>query len=208
MLTLKLYYKRFEFYAIKTCDLDFLVNKMEHIIFVNKEFVDGQDPHGYCECHIPTIQAYSQRSFLSDCINQIYLMNNFAVPNVDTSAESDENIIRNTLDMVIAPPKMCIYAAAVERVKKRLFPDSKRKSRKMQKPWRKRPLPIECLYFKPKRHLLGRYKSRRTLQYQQLKAVHMEHLHRERIFANEKLLEASVRSLLYMRVLMGLVVDY
>lgn len=147
----------------------------------------------------------SKRWYLNESINEIYLMNDYILPNVDISAENNRNIIRNIVDTVVEPQKLSTFHMALERAKKRLFRDLKPIPRKMIKPCRKKTSFTECLYFKPQRHIIGRCNIRRIQKEKQLK---MEKLHRDRLLAKEKILAAAVRSMLYMRALMGLVMDY
>lgn len=249
---------------------------MEYLNLLKRDVNNYPDLYDYPR---PKYKRFTRRSYLNQCISEIYYMKNYRAPIVDIAAVKDKNIIRDTLSMVVAPVKISAYQEAVERVKKRLFPNLRQKSRKIAKPLHKVTTSAESLYFKFQRHLIGRLHMQRnylkqeipypqprvcgianlisenlainasiqkishqligeicryrydqqhaqrskeeqriynynnkTFQnivriIQQLKEVQTEQYNRDRLLANEKLFEASIRSMLYIRILMGLVID-
>ncbi|KAM7351756.1 uncharacterized protein ACRADG_004492 [Cochliomyia hominivorax] len=272
---------------------------MEECYILHSESVDCNDPHGYFSefgRQEANFKSPTKRSFLNECIRQIYIINGNSMPNISIPVEYNKGLIWNTLNAILMPVKMSTYQASVQRVKRRLFREPKQKLRKSQNPKFNGNNLTECLNFKASRHNLGIRKiprsyldqARQNIKIdlrQNLKRKHLddqeneENIHnnslhfntsegvfqvsqqviskvcryhgnmarhhpqrersmeeqikrernteacrlsrrakkleemlveqqyRERLMTNEKVLEASLRSILYMKALMGLMVQ-
>ncbi|XP_013101331.1 uncharacterized protein LOC106083053 [Stomoxys calcitrans] len=260
------------------------------IVVVDKETIDVCDPHGYYGNHgrqEPNFKSPSKRSFLNECIRQIYILHGSDMSTMTIPVEFNRCLIWNTLNALMVPQRMSPYQASVQRVRRRLFRDAKQKRRKTKRPTHNNITETECYHYKPFRHQIGLRKIPRSYleeacrqiyaeRSQNLKRKHenieplhlatkegvfqvsqqvinkvcryhgnmarpqpsrersmeeqikrernteacrlsrrakkleevlVEQQYRERLQANEKVLEASIRSILYMKALMGLMVN-
>ncbi|XP_061390576.1 uncharacterized protein LOC133325859 [Musca vetustissima] len=266
------------------------------IVVVDKESINVCDPHGYyseyCRQEV-NYKSPGKRSFLNECIRQIYILHGSDVSMMTTiPVEFNRCVIWNTVNALLMPQKLTHYQASVEKVKRRLFRESKPRQRKCRKPSCNIGMASEFFYYKSIRHNVGikkiprsyldearqkiyaersqklkrkhdqlesgdsaslhlatkegvfqvsqqvinkvcRYHGNMARQHPQrersmeeqikrernteacrltrrakkLEEMLVEQQYRERLEANEKVLEASIRSILYMKALMGLMVN-
>ncbi|XP_073821509.1 uncharacterized protein [Musca autumnalis] len=270
------------------------------IVVVDKESINVCDPHGYYSEHGRQEVNYKspgKRSFLNECIRQIYILHGSDVSMMTTvPVEFNRCVIWNAVNALMMPQKLTHYQASVEKVKRRLFRDNKKRQRKCTKPSCNVGSASEFYFYKSVRHDLGikkiprsylnearhkiyaersqnlkrkhaesnaddellkqsalhlstkegvfqvsqqvinkvcRYHGNMARQHPQrersmeeqikrernteacrltrrakkLEEMLVEQQYRERLEANEKVLEASIRSILYMKALMGLMVN-
>ncbi|EDW80255.1 uncharacterized protein Dwil_GK21056 [Drosophila willistoni] len=134
------------------------------IVYQRPGMLSGEN--GYCVVYKrdhfiinspPNYQSPTKRSFLNECIRQLYLMYGLGhklhwEPN--TSLASREKIWQQ-VDVCLQPERVTLKRASVERVKRQLFRED-RLSRKNRKPARGNTWGTQVLNFKPMRHKIGR----------------------------------------------------
>lgn len=109
--------------------------------------------------HCPT-----KRYFLNECINQIYAKNGNETPGISYMAEYNYTCMWTVLEILAKPYPISEFDAAVDRVKRKLFFETKTRPNKNPNVRQKANTKTECFYYKPQRSKLGERKiSRRYL---------------------------------------------
>lgn len=112
---------------------------------------DSSDPHGYCgstEKLEVNFRSPTKRSFLRECIRQIYILNGrlHTLPNIPNAIEFNRNQIwSNINEILIQATQLSNHYVLVERVKRQLFREPKTRRRKAVGPC-KQEIQITKLY--------------------------------------------------------------
>ncbi|XP_023295429.2 uncharacterized protein LOC111678364 [Lucilia cuprina] len=131
---------------------------MEEMYILRKDSVNIKDPHGYVNAFSRTEANYkspTKRSFLSECIRQIHIMNGNDMPMISMPVEYNKVVIWSKLNYLMRPSRITPYQAAVQRVKRRLFREPKLRQRKCQNPKYNDSNFTDSCHFKASRHELG-----------------------------------------------------
>ncbi|XP_005184565.1 uncharacterized protein LOC101890890 [Musca domestica] len=136
------------------------------IVVVDKESINSCDPHGYyseyCRQEV-NFKSPGKRSFLNECIRQIYILHGSDVSTMTTiPVEFNRCVLWNAVNALMMPQKLSHYQASVEKVKRRLFRESKIRQRKSRKPSCNNGTASEFYFYKSIRSDLGIKKIPRT----------------------------------------------
>lgn len=132
---------------------------MEEFYILNKDSMNKCDPHGYFSDvgrQEINFKSPTKRSFLNECIRQIYIINGNDMPIATINpVEFNKAHLWNALNNLMVPAKVSRHQASVLRVKRRLFREPKQRLRKFRQPKFNASQISECLNFKTSRHIVG-----------------------------------------------------
>ncbi|XP_065356121.1 uncharacterized protein LOC135950513 [Calliphora vicina] len=149
---------------------------MEQAYILRKEFANNRDPHGYYNFDRleANYKSPSKRSFLTECIRQIYIMNGITMPLISMPVEYNKAVIWHRMNNLMRPARITVEQAAMQKVKRRLFRETKPRPRKCPNPQYKQTKLTECLQFRTSRYEWGVRKIRRNYLDQARKDVEAE----------------------------------
>lgn len=111
----------------------------------------------------PNYHSPTKRSFLNECIRQLYIMNGLAhkLHWAPSTSLSNHQEIWQQVDTCLQPERMSVRSACLQRVKRQLFRESRRKRKRCQTLRSKVWGGTEGSNFKPLRHKIARPHIRR-----------------------------------------------
>lgn len=139
------------------------------VVYQYSGMLDGDS--GYCVVYKrdhfiinnpPNYQSPTKRSFLNECIRQLYIINGLAhkllwAPNTSLASRQE---LWQQVDLCLQPERLSAHSASLQRVKRQLFRETRR-SRKCTPSVRGQLWGTQVLYFRPMRSKLGRRNIRR-----------------------------------------------
>ena len=111
----------------------------QNVVLIDCESLDSSDPHGYyssCLKSESNFKSPTKRSFLNECIRQIYILNGKGnvLPQTPSPIVYNKGQIWNTLNYLIQPSRLTSKRASIDRIKRQLFRENRQNNRKPPNP--------------------------------------------------------------------------
>lgn len=137
---------------------------MEQNVVLIQENLDTSDPHGYFIKSEANFTSPTKRSFLNECIRQIYILNGKGnvLPLTPSPIEFNKAQIWNAVNTLLQPLRIVNKRDSIDRIKRQLFREAREKTRKIIKPQKLQAIQTEFCYYKESRYSLGARKIRRN----------------------------------------------